>query len=557
MRTFAQKPKAPQQAKPAKPTIRGRAHFGQTHEVNSILHLQRTIGNQAVLRLLQANAEERNTGSATTASTRFAHDFSRIPIHPPGAGAIQTKLMVNTLGDIYEQEADRIADQVMATPAHHAVNGVPPRIQRFSGQSTRQADAAPTSVDQALASPGRLLEPALRQDMEPRFGYDFSRVRLHTDAAAQQSARDMNAYAYTVGHNMVFGAGKFAPGTQEGRRLIAHELTHVVQQSGSDGIRVNSSNEKHGLSPRSGLAAIQEAAGNMAIQRTPREEGEEDAPVRLESALNLLSVPAGAPAKRKPARKARRELDDPELKALAQWPGDAHRVWKRLTGRERVALLTHMSNRYGTDFSNQFYKFTETGAKDEYLTFAGPFPEYTPEWFRQHGYRLVQKGLFNQWWTQPSGRVMMGQFGAAGEVRAAEIADQKAFEAVLAKAGKAVAAAKLAESKVRSMETFFTVGSASDDDRPQHYGIYQETLEDMDSQAEAAQIEAQNARAKYAAKRVDVSAINPLIDELAGLGVWAATRLGQDIWAPTSKANDNPLPPATDEPMDYSGKGTK
>ena len=123
----------------------------------------------------------------------------------------------------------------MATPAHPAVSGAPPRIQRFSGQSNGQMDAAPASVDQALASPGRPLEPALRQDMEQRFGHDFSRVRVHSGAAAEQSARDVNAHAYTVGHNIVFGAGRFAPGTHEGRRLIAHELTHVVQQSGAEG----------------------------------------------------------------------------------------------------------------------------------------------------------------------------------------------------------------------------------------------------------------------------------------------------------------------------------
>jgi uncharacterized protein DUF4157 len=68
--------------------------------------------------------------------------------------------------------------------------------------------------------------------MEQRFRHDFSRVRVHTGEAAEQSARDVNANAYTVGHNIVFGGGRFAPETNEGRRLIAHELTHVVQQSG-------------------------------------------------------------------------------------------------------------------------------------------------------------------------------------------------------------------------------------------------------------------------------------------------------------------------------------
>ena len=146
---------------------------------------------------------------------------------------IQPKLAISQPGDIYEQEADRIADQVIATPAQHSVSGAPPRIQRFAGPSNEPMDAAPASVDQALASPGRPLEPTLRQDMEQRFGHDFSRVRVYTGAAAERSARDVNAHAYTVGHNVVFGAGRFAPGMHEGRQLIAHELTHVVQQGGA------------------------------------------------------------------------------------------------------------------------------------------------------------------------------------------------------------------------------------------------------------------------------------------------------------------------------------
>src|SRR5436190_6767469 len=82
---------------------------------------------------------------------------------------VQTKLRVNEPGDIYEQEADRIADQVMSTTAHPTLNGAPLRIQRFAGQPTAQAGTAPASIDQVLASPGMRLEPALRHDMEQRF----------------------------------------------------------------------------------------------------------------------------------------------------------------------------------------------------------------------------------------------------------------------------------------------------------------------------------------------------------------------------------------------------
>ena len=99
-------------------------------------------------------------------------------------------------------------------------------------------DAAPPIVDEVLRSPGQPLNTATRAFMEPRFGYDFSQVRVHFGAAAEQSAREVNADAYTVGSNIVFGAGQFAPRTHEGRRLLAHELTHVVQQGPTNPRRV-------------------------------------------------------------------------------------------------------------------------------------------------------------------------------------------------------------------------------------------------------------------------------------------------------------------------------
>lgn len=119
----------------------------------------------------------------------------------------------------------------MAMPAHPAVSAAPKRIQRFAGQPVGQVEGAPASVDRALADSGRPLEPAVRQDMEARFSYDFSRVRVHTGPAAEQSAREVNAHAYTVGRDIVFGAGRYAPGTPSGRHLLAHELAHVIQQS--------------------------------------------------------------------------------------------------------------------------------------------------------------------------------------------------------------------------------------------------------------------------------------------------------------------------------------
>ena len=163
---------------------------------------------------------------------------------------LQRKLTIGASNDPLEQEADLIADQVLATPAPTAVNAAPPRIQRYTGQSAEGADTAPASVDSVLSSPGSPLEPSLQQDMEQRFGYDFSRVRVHTGAEAGRSARDVNANAYTVRHNVVFGAGQFAPESVAGKRLLAHELVHTIQQQVSSGGYTPSALQNADPSPR-------------------------------------------------------------------------------------------------------------------------------------------------------------------------------------------------------------------------------------------------------------------------------------------------------------------
>ncbi len=92
-------------------------------------------------------------------------------------------------------------------------------------------DVAPPIVHEVLRSPGRPLDDATRGFMESRFNHDFSGVRVHTDGRAAESARAVNALAYTVGQDVVFGAGQNARMTNRGTPLLAHELTHVIQQS--------------------------------------------------------------------------------------------------------------------------------------------------------------------------------------------------------------------------------------------------------------------------------------------------------------------------------------
>ena len=163
---------------------------------------------------------------------------------------LQAKLTVNQPGDIYEQEADRVAAQVMRMPdpaagvvRRCACGGVADesgecpacRAKRLGLQ--RQSDAAggmtaPPSVHATLRAPGQPLDGGARAFMESRFGQDFGGVRVHTDSGAAASARAVGAQAYTVGQNVVFGEGRYAPGTAAGNTLLAHELAHVVQQGG-------------------------------------------------------------------------------------------------------------------------------------------------------------------------------------------------------------------------------------------------------------------------------------------------------------------------------------
>lgn len=145
---------------------------------------------------------------------------------------LQRKLTIDSSNDPLEREADKVADQVIKMPTHSNVGNIPLYIQRVTSQFPHQIDSAPSSVERVISSSGRPLNPALRQDMESRFGHDFSRVQVHTDTWAAESASAVNAQAYTVGRDVVFGSGQYAPETHAGKSLLAHELTHVVQQTG-------------------------------------------------------------------------------------------------------------------------------------------------------------------------------------------------------------------------------------------------------------------------------------------------------------------------------------
>ncbi|HEX7242043.1 MAG TPA: DUF4157 domain-containing protein, partial [Longimicrobiaceae bacterium] len=148
--------------------------------------------------------------------------------------AVQAKLAVGRPGDPAEAEADRVAEQVTREPSPAAQRGAvaprPVQVHRRAASASRDTGtSAPAGLGRGLGA-GRPLEPSVRAEMEPRFGEDFGHVRVHTGAAAAESAESLDALAYTAGRDVVFGERQYAPGTLEGRRLLAHELTHVVQQ---------------------------------------------------------------------------------------------------------------------------------------------------------------------------------------------------------------------------------------------------------------------------------------------------------------------------------------
>jgi len=200
--------------------------------VDQILYLQRTIGNQAVQRLIKS-------------------------------GALQAKLKIGQPGDKYEQEADRVADTVMTMPhprlqrqpeneeeeetvqTKPLADQITPLVQRQEeppeeeepvqakfkdGESPAVTHSLESRIN-SLKGGGQPLDPATRSFFEPRFGRDFSQVRVHSDSADADVAKSINAKAFTVGNHVTMGAGEYQSKSQSGQRLLGHELTHIIQQN--------------------------------------------------------------------------------------------------------------------------------------------------------------------------------------------------------------------------------------------------------------------------------------------------------------------------------------
>jgi hypothetical protein len=215
------------------PSISRTQKTGIHQSINSpfeqILSLQRSIGNQAVGRLLKS-------------------------------GTLQAKLRIGQPNDIYEKEADRVAEQVMKMPdissskytriqrkcpkclkGLHGLLGVDKKEEEIQtkeipGQTPEITSKIEDDLD-SLKGGGHPLPESTREFFEPRLGADFGNVRVHEGGHAAGLAQALQAKAFTVGRDIVFGSGLYSPGTLDGKMLLAHELTHVLQQGGAGNVK--------------------------------------------------------------------------------------------------------------------------------------------------------------------------------------------------------------------------------------------------------------------------------------------------------------------------------
>lgn len=190
----------------------------------------------------QATTEKsKNASTAAVNRNMQGHFFAPSKVQP--------KLIIGSVNNTFEREADSMAEKVINTPRNSAESNsffkpASPSLQTKCSKCEDEENLqmkseiggtggteAPSTVHDVINSSGHSLDPGTRNFFEPRFGQDFSQVKIHTDSKAAQSAQNINALAYTSGNNIVFNQNQFSPESDSGKKLLAHELTHVVQQN--------------------------------------------------------------------------------------------------------------------------------------------------------------------------------------------------------------------------------------------------------------------------------------------------------------------------------------
>ena len=202
------------------------------------------------------------------------------PVRQGNATFVQAKPAVSKPGDKFEREADSVAERVMRMPGTRLVNEgrkiesqVEEKIQRRADadhpekeSGTQVADDSTHTAIRSKTGGGMPLPLSVRNFMEPRFGNDFSNVRIHNDDQSSQLNRQLNARAFTHRNHIFFGTGQYNPDSTQGKQLLAHELTHVVQQGSSPGLSNQGEAPSAPVSESNGIQRTGES-GSQVIQR--------------------------------------------------------------------------------------------------------------------------------------------------------------------------------------------------------------------------------------------------------------------------------------------------
>jgi hypothetical protein len=307
---------------PAQATMLNRLNTAQGHEAAA--HIGSTQGNRHLSKVM-------STIKGTPSKPQTSHTPS-----------IQAKLTVSEPGDQYEEEADRVADQVMRMAAppppptgedeenkpgeQRSVLGLPPLVQASADGAPTVAPGLESSIQQ-LKGTGHSLPGTERTFFEERLNVDLSNVRVHTGPDAVHTSRDLSARAYTVGSDIAFSEGEYQPGSSDGRQLLAHELTHVVQQGGAARLKrapdgtiqrqedTGAGGEEEGPSEAEKAAAKAAAESAEAEAAHAKTTGETETESKSGEA-NAETQAAQAPQAEAAASQAQGPVDDSATQAL-------------------------------------------------------------------------------------------------------------------------------------------------------------------------------------------------------------------------------------------------
>jgi hypothetical protein len=272
-----------------------------------------------------------------------------VPRHHPYPGSDHDLLGIPVRAapdDAWERAADRVAADV------EGVSDPVLSADRVPSSGSRGVE--PPIVGETVASPGRPLDPATRAFFEPRLGHDLGEVRTHTDIASGSAAEAVNAKAFTVGNDIIFGAGRYIPASGAGRRLLAHELAHVVQQA-TDRV--------------------------IAVQRSPD----------------------------KPDQAADRR--DQRIRDFARWPSRAHMAWRTLNMVDRNLVVLQMAATYDVHFARDFLREATAGKPRGVVgSYYGPGVGPLSKELVVRGFRLAQKDSVHEWWVNAAGREVVRNF---------------------------------------------------------------------------------------------------------------------------------------------------